>query len=349
MWCKYCNRETEELICSTCGNPTSSEIEHSVYFCKKCNIPIISVSNFNKKTFKCPVCGDLINLRVEDIRPVFPEERLLIELLSNKTPLSLYKSSVWKANARYIVDGNFFKIDSSLFDQINVSNYSELLDQYMDENIKISYKYFNNYINKFINANKIWLNKYTQEAVEWVQETQKNPKYKNMNFMVSFSGGKDSTVVSDVVMKALSNPKIFHMFGDTTLEFPTTYDYVRQYKEEHPYTPIRTVSNKDQKFLEICDEIGPPARLMRWCCSMFKTGPITRKLNQICRVHEDDEDNQHGHIFTYYGIRKNESVSRSKYNRISGSDDSVKIRKTNCWFSNIFLERYRCLALLIGK
>ena len=51
---------------------------------------------------------------------------------------------------------------------------------------------------------------------------------------------------------------------------------------------------------------------------MFKTGPITRVLNSAFR----DEK-----ILTFYGIRKNESVARSKYNRIEDASSSVKIQK----------------------
>jgi len=51
---------------------------------------------------------------------------------------------------------------------------------------------------------------------------------------------------------------------------------------------------------------------------MFKTGPITRVLNSLYR----DMD-----ILTFYGIRKNESVVRSKYNRIENDAVLVKINK----------------------
>lgn len=61
-----------------------------------------------------------------------------------------------------------------------------------------------------------------------------------------------------------------------------------------------------------------PARMMRWCCSMFKTGPITRVLNSMYRNQQ---------VLTFYGIRKSESVSRSKYNRVEDSSESVKINK----------------------
>ena len=58
--------------------------------------------------------------------------------------------------------------------------------------------------------------------------------------------------------------------------------------------------------------------MMRWCCSMFKTGPITRVINSMYRSQQ---------ILTFYGIRKSESVSRSKYNRIEDNAESVKIQQ----------------------
>ena len=58
--------------------------------------------------------------------------------------------------------------------------------------------------------------------------------------------------------------------------------------------------------------------MMRWCCSMFKTGPITRIINKLYRD---------SRILTFYGIRKSESVSRSKYNRIEDDAESVKIQQ----------------------
>ena len=58
--------------------------------------------------------------------------------------------------------------------------------------------------------------------------------------------------------------------------------------------------------------------MMRWCCSMFKTGPITRVINSLYRSQQ---------ILTFYGIRKSESVARSKYNRIEDDSESVKIQQ----------------------
>lgn len=137
--------------------------------------------------------------------------------------------------------------------------------------------------------------------------------------IISFSGGKDSTVTADLVIKAIGTTELVHIFGDTTLEFPTTISYAERYRKAHPRAIFKIAKNSEQDFMKVCDDIGPPARMMRWCCSMFKTGPISRTLNNLC----NDEK-----VLTYYGIRKVESVARSKYDRLT--DDvtaNAKIKK----------------------
>ena len=109
-----------------------------------------------------------------------------------------------------------------------------------------------------------------------------------------------------------------HIFGNTTLEFPLTIEYAKRYRQNHPQSIFKTAENREQVFKDVCVDIGPPARMMRWCCSMFKTGPITRVINSLYR-------NQR--ILTFYGIRKSESVSRSKYNRVEDDAESVKIQQ----------------------
>ena len=135
---------------------------------------------------------------------------------------------------------------------------------------------------------------------------------------VCISGGKDSTVTADLAVKALSNPSLVHIFGDTTLEFPSTIEYAHRFRDTHPDAIFQIAKNYEQSFYDVCEDIGPPARMMRWCCSMFKTGPITRVINSLYRSQQ---------ILTFYGIRKSESVSRSKYNRIEDSADAVKIQQ----------------------
>ena len=133
---------------------------------------------------------------------------------------------------------------------------------------------------------------------------------------VSFSGGKDSTVTSDIVMSALGVENIIHIYGDTTLEYPDTAVYLTEFKQKYPRTPLLVAKNKDQDFNELCKVIGPPSRVMRWCCTIFKTGAITRKIDSTFR--------NKTRVLTFQGLRRNESISRSKYDRES---DGKKITK----------------------
>ncbi len=311
MWCKTCNREVYSNICNDCGSKTEEEIPVEIFWCDSCKIPIIKNSNAVDKTI-CPLCESTTSYLCADLRPVFPEERLLFEILTG-TPFCTKDKSVWANGSRYYINNKPHMLSSKVYEYANTSTVIQKMNDNKEAN---TYEYFNEFIEKFIQANQDRLNYLKNEAYSFIQSSSK--KYSEDNLVVSFSGGKDSTVVADLVVRALSNPSIVHIFGDTTLEFPLTIEYVKRFRKDNPKVILKTAKNKDQNFYKVCEDIGPPARMLRWCCSMFKTGPITRVLNNLYR----DSD-----ILTYYGIRKCESVSRSKYNRIEDDAESVKIQK----------------------
>lgn len=312
MWCKNCNIETNENICPICGEITANDIPVGVYWCDGCKIPIIQSVNQADKGI-CPICGKKTKYLSADIRPVFPEERLLLELLLGKESNVYIEESVWSANSRYYIDGESVAISSKTFQTADADYLIKQIEKYKHEN---SYKAFNRHISNFILANKSRLDYLKDEAFEFVRKTAS--KFDEEKIVLSFSGGKDSTVTADVVVKALSNPSLVHIFGNTTLEFPSTVAYAERYRKNHPQAIFLTAKNEEQVFYDVCEDIGPPARMMRWCCSMFKTGPITRVINSLYRNQQ---------ILTFYGIRKSESVSRSKYNRVEDDAESVKIQQ----------------------
>ena len=240
-----------------------------------------------------------------------------MELLMNEEPLSLSKKSVWCQNSRYYFNTKSKSIPSKTFLEADCDSLSEKLDEFKSENgsEEINSK-FENQIQKFIEANQSRLNMLMEEAHSFIKREAE--KFPPENIVLSFSGGKDSSVTADIVTKALSNPSLVHIFGNTTLEFPMTLEYVERFRKNHPYAIFETAINDEQNFIKVCDDIGPPARMMRWCCSMFKTGPITRTLNSLYRNQQ---------ILTFYGIRHAESASRSKYNRVEDDKESVKIQK----------------------
>lgn len=290
--CTKDNIITQTSVCPVCKE--RAELEKSdIYWCDTCNIPL-----YQKK---CS-CGSKPRRMVSDIRPVFPEERLLLEILLKK-PFAFLKDSVWNGSGnKYYVNGK--RIDFSVKDLIEVDA-EEVRKQYEDLREQNTYQYFDSYIKRFLEENRERYEEITTEATGYIRESTKN--YKIQDMFVSFSGGKDSTVVSSLVMRALSEPKILHIFGDTTLEFPETMHYVERFKKEHPKTPVLSSRNKEKNFEELCELMGPPSRVMRWCCTIFKTGAIQRKIKALF----GDKDK----IITFYGIRRSESASRSKYER----------------------------------
>ena len=312
MWCRNCNIETNEKVCPVCGKATVEDIPVEIYWCKDCKIPIIqSVNQVDKGT--CPICGKETKYLTTDLRPVFPEERLLLEILLDKEPNTYAEKSVWCVNSRYYIDGKSVSIPSNVFQTADTDAISKKIEKYKSE---ITYEYFNKIVDRFVRANRDRLNELKDEAFGFVRDTA--AKYDEERIVISFSGGKDSTVTADVVVKALSNPSLVHIFGNTTLEFPSTVAYAERFRKNHPQSIFLFAKNEDQNFMDVCEDIGPPARMMRWCCSMFKTGPITRVINSLYRNQQ---------ILTFYGIRKSESVSRSKYNRVEDDAESVKIQQ----------------------
>lgn len=312
MWCKTCNIETNDTTCPICGAVTVEDIPTEIYWCSHCQTPIIQEENQADKGI-CPLCGQPTKYMAKDLRPVFPEERLLIEILLNKKPHQHVEDSVWAADSRYYINGKAISLSSKLFQDADADSISQLLNTHNPNN---SYVFFDRHIETFIKANSARLHYIKDEANDFIHRAAEG--FDEEHIVLSFSGGKDSTATADVVIKSLGNPSLVHIFGNTTLEFPLTYEYADRYREDHPLAIFKTAKNREQNFHDVCEDIGPPARMMRWCCSMFKTGPITRVINGLYRNQQ---------ILTFYGIRKSESVSRSKYNRIEDDAESVKIQQ----------------------
>ena len=312
MWCKNCNIELSDKKCPVCGCATLEDVPVEVYWCNKCRVPVLQeVSQADKGV--CLRCGNRMKYLSSDLRPVFPEERLLLEILLNRSPNEYLNKSVWALNSRYYIDGKSVSLPTSLFKSADAASISKKIEENKKEN---NYALFDETVKRFVEANSSRLFYLKDEAYRFVN--REAVKFPEENVVISFSGGKDSTVTADVVIKSLSNPNLVHIFGDTTLEFPYTTDYARRYRDEHPQAIFKVARNNEQVFLDVCEDIGPPARMMRWCCSMFKTGPITRMINSLYRNQQ---------ILTFYGIRKSESVSRSKYNRVEDDAESVKIQQ----------------------
>lgn len=294
--CNLHKMELKTSTCLECGSREHVTMKSDVYWCDGCSVPIFDPV--------CPACKAKGRRIATDIRPVFPEERLLLEVIEDK-PFCYLKSSVWNTSGSdYVVDGRKIGFSLKKAALLDSQRIKKEYDRYAPENTDV---YFKEYILRFVSCNEGRMQQIDEEALRYLKEVSDGHLGKDM--FVSFSGGKDSTVTSDLVMRALGSPKILHIFGDTTLEFEQTQEYVMRFKKEHPYTPVVSSKNKEKDFEELCRLIGPPSRIMRWCCTIFKTGAITRKIDALFKGQE--------RILAFYGIRRSESISRSKYERES--------------------------------
>ncbi len=286
-------------VCNICGSRTTTMSK--VFWCPTCNVPIWEE--------KCPLCGSQGSYISTDIRPVFPQERLLMEIILNK-PLEYLHDSVWYGSGRYFINGKKLRLPSELWQHRDPSELRELLDRYATANIENAFEF---YKNKWTEVHQSHYQEITAEAMLAVQNVAQGVSPAEM--FVSFSGGKDSTVTSNITMRALGTPSIIHLFGNTTLEFPETIKYVERFRTANRRTPFLTAQNTEKNFFDMCDIVGPPSRVKRWCCIIFKTGAITKKIEKTFPGKR---------ILTFYGIRRNESSSRSKYER---KTESPKIAK----------------------
>lgn len=298
--CKKCNLVMPKSECDICGSRTS--MTSKLYWCEHCNVPTYHEI--------CPKCGNRGFYFVTDASPVFPEERLLVEAVLGE-PMKFYNHSVWNSNGIYFVDGKKIKFSIESLSNEVPEKIRKIIKEYKSAN---TYDFFNENMRTFAEVNKIRYDDITSEAMSYIIRASEG--YDETSMFVSFSGGKDSTVTSHLVRTALSNPSVIHIFGDTTLELPDTIEYIKRFKQENRKTPMLVSRNNQQNFFELCREFGPPSRLLRWCCTIFKTGFISKRIDSTFKNKKT--------IRTFYGIRRNESKSRNNYNR---EEDSPKISK----------------------
>lgn len=119
---------------------------------------------------------------------------------------------------------------------------------------------------------------------------------------VSYSGGKDSLAVLQLVSECLENFDI--LFADTGIEFPETVINAHEVSKLYG-KHLRSISSGNA-FWESVDSFGPPSVEMRWCCKVCKLGPITQLI----------EENYEEGCLTFIGQRKYESDTRAKSERV---------------------------------
>ena len=264
-----------------------------IYWCQHCKTPI-----FDKNLHSCSCDGKIVKISESTIcNPVFKQEKKLLERIMDT---DYEDQNIWYLGAsKYYIKEKIVKVPyREWYKSKKHLEVSEELRSYIE--IERDYSPYM----KIVEANETYLNQLVYEAEQYIIEIAK--KYKELNYIptVSFSGGKDSSVVSRLVMDALQDNSVIHMFGDTTLEFKETYSYVtEQFRRENPRVPM-IPSETDNDFFKLCKVFGPPSQHERWCCTIFKTSNLNKEY-----------ENLPGNSLTFLGIRHSESSARAGYDR----------------------------------
>ncbi len=165
-------------------------------------------------------------------RPVFFEE---LDLLGFDKYWNYPKSNnplLWAIGRRYFYKG----ILAATAKKADALNLPDLVFEEGYENLYLE----EIDIEEVINRNKEALFILENDAIDFIEHIC--TKYSEYPFSVSFSGGKDSQAVLDLVTRVIHSDDITIIFSDTTLEHQYTYDTVKEtidhYKEKYPNLKI---------------------------------------------------------------------------------------------------------------
>lgn len=146
----------------------------------------------------------------------------------------------------------------------------------------------------------------------------------NRPWIIGFSGGKDSTVMLQLVWKAISQIKeltgivkrdIYVICNDTMVENPVITEYVYRVldkieqaavEQDIPIRVIKTIPRLEDSFWVNLIGRGYPApnNAFRWCTERLKIKPTSRFLIE--------QVNEFGEAIILIGTRKAESASRAR-------------------------------------
>lgn len=166
-------------------------------------------------------------------------------------------------------------------------------------------------IKKMVEKNSVLMESLVQETIQKIYNTYISYTKKVDLFYVAFSGGKDSVVVLDLVQRSLPHNSFKVLFGNTDMEFPTTISLAKEIQQICEKAEIEFYEAKaDFSSMQSWNQFGPPARRVRWCCTVHKTAPV---INKLCEIYNLDK--LHSMMIT--GVRGDESAARADYDELS--------------------------------
>ncbi|MBB6067916.1 phosphoadenosine phosphosulfate reductase domain-containing protein [Methanococcus maripaludis] len=260
-------------------------------------------------------------------RPVFYEELDLLGFNENWSYPKCKSPLLWAIGRRYYYGGKVVAETKGggLFEQPKIIFYKKKLNLDPID------------LEDLIEKNHWALFKLENEAMDFIEHVFKTYESEIDHFVVSYSGGKDSQVILDLVSRALKPESYSVVFSDTQMELPPTYEAVKvskqKYIKKYPNLNFIKLSvQHDSK--ELWEKFGPPSKIQRWCSPVYKTVPLLRYLKKI-------HDKNNIKVVVFNGVRADESGARSKHSRLSdGSKHQSQINAEiiNKWnISEVFL------------
>ena len=250
-----------------------------IYWCDNCNVPLL--------TKKCNICGTEGRYCAFDMKPVFEQERRLLETeLSIEIPVDSFMSQT-----RVITAGRTFF-------QFGVTDGKLYLKKPPPQKVAHSdYGSSAEYWEIVVDANRPVLKQLRNQSLAHIDDVANREEYKGHKKLVLFSGGKDSAIVALLVTEAIGEVPLF--YADTTIESPATIQYAKDFASR--YNLELVIESPDQTFFDLCSRLEPPSKFIRWCCTALKANPASKFIKS------------RGPVLSFDGIRACESRSRREY------------------------------------
>lgn len=267
----------------------ATPIRQRTRWCDQCQVPLLGSS--------CSVCGSEGRDIGRDLVPVFKEELEYLRQLPGGEwiPKSAGDYYLWSGGPDYYCAGrrvariSFADPTHPRVDRIGPkpASLASVAAKHVPDRMKSS--------------NVLALAELEGEAIRFLTDTaDANPR---RTIVVPFSGGKDSLAVSILARKAFAAQNLLHVFGDTGIEGPDTLEFIEDFTKRNWRLPVlRSAPNVE--FFDMCKVLGPPSRIKRWCCSTQKAFPLSVVYNAL------------GPVLSFCGVRRAESVSRQKHERL---------------------------------
>jgi DNA sulfur modification protein DndC len=167
----------------------------------------------------------------------------------------------------------------------------------------------------------------------------------NKPFIIGFSGGKDSTVVLQLVWNALSqirdklNNPVYIVSSDTLVEIPKVINYVDKtlekikeaaLREGLPFYVEKVVPDIRESFWVnvIGKGYSAPTRLFRWCTDKLKIKPTNKFVKE--------KVSEYGEVIVVLGVRSSESINRNKSIKNNSIKDSLFLKHNSLKGSLIY-------------